>query len=350
MKRTFKERVELFWNWYADVAPRFFQTIEDGQCTSLVGEVSEFMGETMPGLAWVFGPGDDGGHSFTVSGEGMVAKQLLAEYWLSQSVELSGWTFYESRQANRELQEVAIQIEGLGRVDAENYLIRTKVDAERETLDIVAWHALYERLADDNHIQLLFLLLDEALGEFGTQTWIGDIDIGKITPEEHDGRTVHRLTELPKFIADVQRYHGWKKLSPLQSYTGYTIRKQQDTLRGDTIAGTTCIPRLVFALIDEGGTLAEDPLDDTGASMAFLEIDGSVFPSGNEAAVRHNIEEALEETLENQCLGRPLGGAAGLKSSYIDLLLIDGDRSRAAVDATMEGLELGGRYRWHPFA
>ncbi|MEO1528689.1 MAG: hypothetical protein AAFX06_24980 [Planctomycetota bacterium] len=350
MKRTFKERVELFWQWYADVGPRFYETIEAGECESLLGEVSEFMGEVMPGLAWVFGPGENGGHSFTVSGEGMVAKQLLADYWLSQSVDLSGWTFYESRQANEEINDVAIEIQGLGRVDAENFLIRTKVDSEREMLDIVAWHPLFEELAEEHHVQLLFLLLDEALGEFGTQSWVGDISIGEVSEAELDGRTVHRLTELPKFIGDVQRYHEWQKLSPLHSYTGYSIRQQQETLRGDTVAGTTCIPRLVFQLIDEGGKLAEDPLDDTGASMAYLEIDGAIFPDGEQAPVRHNIEEALEERLENDRLGRPLGGAAGTNASYIDLLLIDGERSREAVEETLKGLELEGRYRWHPFA
>ena len=349
MQRTFKERVELFWQWYADVAPRFFETIESGECDSLVDEVSQFMGENMPGLAWVFGPGEKDGHSFTVSGEGMVAKQLLAEYWFSQAAELSGWTFYQSRQANRDLNDVAIEIQGLGHVDAENYLIRTTVDDERQTLDIVAWHHLYEKLPEEHHIQLLFLLLDEALGEFGTQAWIGDISIAEVDESELDGRIVHRLTELPKFISDVQRYHQWEKHSPLQSYTSYTIRQQQETLRGDTVAGTTCIPRLVFALIDEGGKLGEDPLSDTGASMAFLEIDGEVFPDGEQAPVRHNIEEALEERLEGDCLGRTLGGAAGLNASYIDLLLIDGDRSRAAVEETLAGLELSGRYRWHPF-
>ena len=80
------------------------------------------------------------------------------------------------------------------------------------------------------------------------------------------------------------------------------------------------------------------------------QIDGSIFPTGDEAGVRHNIEEALEQTLEPNQFGRPLGGAAGTESSYIDLLLIDGERSIAAVDETMGRLELAGRYRWHGFA
>jgi hypothetical protein len=349
VERTFKQRVEAFWEWFPTVADRFYETIESGQCSELADEVSEYMGETLPGLAWVFGPGEQGGHSFTISGEGMVAKQLLADYWCSQQVELAGWTFYESRQPSPQLENTAIEIGGLGRVDSESLLIRTSVDEDQQMLDIVAWHPLFAQLPDQHPPQLLFLLLDETLGEFGTQSWIGGIEFKPIDASEVDGRITHRLIDLPKFIADVERYHGWKKLSPLRSYTGYSIRSQQPVLRGDTIAGTTCIPRLVFELIEQGGRLDEDPLEGTGASLAYLQIDGAVFPSGEEATTRYRIEETLEDALENRRLGRPLGGAAGTDSSYIDLLLIDGDRSRSAVDEIMDQLNLRDRYRWHGF-
>ena len=304
----------------------------------------------MPGLAWVFGPGENSGHRFTVSGEGMVARQLLAEYWLGQEVPLPGWTFYQSRQPNRQLESIAVEIGDLGRVDTETMLIEATVDAELEVLDIVAWHPLFAKISEEHRAQMLFLLLDETLGEFGTQTWIGGIEIEQVDAEKVDGRTAHRLMDLPKFINDIKRYHGWEKLSPIRSYTGYSIRAQQPILRGDTIAGTTCIPRLVFELIEEGGRLDEDPLEGTGAELAYLQIDGAVFPNGDEAGVRHNIEEALEQALESDQLGRPLGGAAGTESSYIDLLLIDGNRSRDAVDEAMRRLELRNRYRWHGFA
>ena len=350
MQKTFRERVDLFWEWFPTVSDRFFETIEAGNCGDLADEVSQFMGDNLPGLAWVFGSGEDGGHSFTVSGEGIVAKQLLADYWLSQKVELRGWTFYESRQPSRNLESIALEIEGLGRVDTESMLIQTEVDEQREVLDIVAWHPLFERIPQDHYAQLLFLLLDETLGEFGTQTWLGKIDTEPLSSEQLDGRRTHRLMDLPKFIKNIQRYHGWEKLSPLRSYTGYSIRRQQPVLRGDTVAGTTCIPNLVFELIEEGGRLDEDPLDQTGAELAYLQIDGAVFPRGDEAGTRHNIEEALEEDLEPNRLGRPLGGAAGQESSYIDLLLIDGQRSRDAVDAAMDRLELSNRYRWHDFS
>ena len=111
---TFKNRVTEFWEWYSGVAERFFETIEDGRCADLTDEVAAFMNKTLPGMAWVFGPGEKGGHSFTVSGEGNLAKQFLAEYWHSRAPDIPTWTFYASRQPSppERLIDFAIRVGG----------------------------------------------------------------------------------------------------------------------------------------------------------------------------------------------------------------------------------------------
>src|SRR5262249_37179129 len=98
-EQTFKSRVESFWHWYAQVADRFYRTIEGGKCPDLAPEVSASIDKMLPGFAWVFGPGPDRqGHSFTLSGEGAPHRQLLCLYWSSRAPALKGWTFYASRQ------------------------------------------------------------------------------------------------------------------------------------------------------------------------------------------------------------------------------------------------------------
>jgi len=89
---TFKTRVCRFWEWYGQAAPRFYQTIQEGQCVSLAEEVSSKVDELIPGFAWVFGPGADGkGHSFTLSGE--VEDALEEELKGSASGRLLGGAF-----------------------------------------------------------------------------------------------------------------------------------------------------------------------------------------------------------------------------------------------------------------
>jgi hypothetical protein len=352
MTSTFKSRVTKFWEWYPTVADRFFETIEDGRCEDLTTEVSQFMDNTLPHMAWVFGPGENGGHSFTVSGEGVVAMQLLAEYWHSRAVELPNWTFYGSRQPSppERLKNMAIAVGEQEQVDAESFVLKTAVDEDDKLIHIVAWHPAFENLPEEHHYQILFLLLDEALGEFGVEQWLGEIQVEPFLREDN----TRSLAELPGFIEHVNAYYRWEKLPPLEARTLYQLSEDQapnvdGTPRADTTVGQTTIPRIVFDLLEHDGRLPKDPLEGTGAELVYVAIDSSVFPDGNQAEVRGNIEDALDEALPKEQSGRVLGGAFGVNESYIDIILFDGEASRRIVEETLAGLQLAGRSRLQPF-
>ncbi|QDT58719.1 hypothetical protein SV7mr_12170 [Stieleria bergensis] len=350
MDVTFKQRVNQFWLWFEGVAPRFYAEIEAGNCSDLVDEVGQFMGQTMPELAWAFGPGDGGGHSFTVSGEGVVPKQLLAEYWHSHQSQCEGWTFFPSRQPNHDVDGISLAIDGVGQIDANDMLVQTVVDEEAMVFDIVIWHPLFEQFNHELQVQFSFLLLDEVLGEYGTQGWVGGLEMKPLDEQQIDGKRVHRLKDLPKFIDGVQRYHQWNKLPPPESFTAYAIESEVQGPRGDTIAGVTCVPGLLFELMEEGGRLSEDPMAGTGAELAYVQIDSEAFPADQQPEARYNLEEQIQEALDDANCGRILGGATGTEFNYIDLLLFDGEASRSVVESVLTGVNLSGRYRWSQFA
>lgn len=283
-----------------------FEMIEAGRCQDLTKEAGDFMQNTLPHLSWVFGPGENGGHSFTVTGEGQVAKQLLAEYWHSRSVAIPNWTFYGSRQPTpaEKLNDIAIALGEQEQVDVETLILKTSVDDQSQTIDIVAWHPALERVPQEHHYQILFLLLDEVLGEFGTQTWLGNISIEPIAPHAKN----RSLAELPDFIQQVCDYHKWDKLPPLRSYSVYEVSKQTTSHRGDTLVGTTSIPHIICEFLKHDGTLPEDPFEGTGAELAYVAMDSSVLPEGGQSEARGKIEDALSDSLEKEWSGRTLGG------------------------------------------
>lgn len=344
---TFKDRVTSFWEWYATVADRFYETIEQDKSDDLVSEVGQFMAETLPEFTWVFGKGKNEGHSFTLSGDGVRLKQLLAEYWQRRAPEIARWTFHSSRQPSppEQLKNVAIQIGEEEQVDTETFMLCTSVDEEGEVVDVVAWHPALELVPQEHHSQILFLLLDEALGEFGVETWLGQISIEPIA----QGEESRPLTELPEFISQVAEYYHWEKLSPLESYSMYELPEQSDSRRGDTISGTTQIPYIIFDFLENDGALEEDPLEGTGAQLAYLAIDGSVFPEGRQIDVRYDIEDKLSEALEQAQSGRTVGGAFGMQEAYIDLLLYDAENSIRIVEETLDRLQLSDRARIESF-
>jgi hypothetical protein len=347
---TYKERVEEFWAWFEPRSDRFYQTIDDGECASLVTEVSDACQRMLPGLSWVFGPGLHGGHSLTLSGEGNVLKQLLADYWLELSPELPRWTFYAARQPSdperlRTLQ-IGIGVDGDQHIGTEDFWLRTHVDEDAEVIDIVAWHPLLESVPDEHHYQILFLLLDEALGEFGTQTWLGQIAVERMEKSESN----QTIASLPEFIKNVENYHGWEKHSPLDCYSIYQFGEQSDMPRGDTVAGATCIVSVLSDFFEHGGELLEDPLEELGAELVYVAIDSVNLPEGEQAEARGQMEDLLDEALGESMAGRVLGGAYGLKETYIDLILFHGETSREIVQQTLAEMNLRGEVRIVPFA
>jgi hypothetical protein len=334
---TFKQRVERFWAWYAQVAPRFYSVIESKNSLSLAGEVSSNVDKLIPGFAWVFGPGENNvGHSFTLSGEGDPHRQLLSIYWLSRTPKLSGWTFYASRQPSS-IRGQRMEI-GEQKFDPLEFWITPTINREEEKLDIAVWHRLFEQMDERERWTVLFLFLDEVLGEYGTQHWIGEI---KMNPARL-GESIP-LEELRDFTQRVQSETGWEKFAPGEGGVIYRIDEQHSRfLRGDIVFGRTTHLRLVNDYSDAEGEM-EDPLAGTGADFVFVAFDNRILPPGGEVDARAKIEDALDNGLKESKSGRLLGGALGTSNAYIDLLLFDGAASIEIVRRVLrdQGLPAG---------
>ncbi len=344
---TFCERVADFRDWFVDVAERFDQLLSQEQSDEIIPEMNSKIAELLPGLSWVVGPAPDGGHSFTLTGKGEIPKQLLTEYWVSQMPEIKNWTFYAARQPSPPdvLGDLAIGIGEDAEIDAETLLLATDVDEENEVVHVTVWHPAFESVGEEHHMNIAFIFLDEALGEFGVQMWLGEVDVAPI----EEGTDTRKLADLPQFIQSVAEYHKWEKTSPLDSYTLYQISEQGDYPRGDTLYGTTCVPWVVSEFMENSGVLSEDPLEGTGAELVYVALDSSLLPEGQEVEVRSEIEDKIDEALRNEAGGRSLGGAYGTKESYIDLLLLDGEHSRHTIELSLAEQGLASRARIENF-
>lgn len=326
---TFNERIVAFWKWFEEVAPRFYATIEDRKCASLSDETSAKVDELLPGFAWVYGPGADGkGHSFTLTGEGDIHRQLLALHWLAHAPSIAGWTFYASRQPD-EIKGRVIEMHGL-RFDPKEIWVTPTVDEEEEKIDLTLWHPAWEQLEDRQKYSITFIFLDEALGEYGTGWWIGEIALGKDRLSES-----FPLEELAGYVTGTSQKLGWKKLPPGECWTLYTIKEvERDFPRADIFSLTTAVPKLFKQYMNANGEL-EDPLAGTGADYVYVSIPKDFFPNGGEVAKRGELEDALTASLEGSSAGRVVSGAFGTERGYIDLLVFDGKRSLDAIQEVL---------------
>ncbi|MGH2551568.1 MAG: hypothetical protein ACRDHN_19455, partial [Thermomicrobiales bacterium] len=248
----------LFWAWFAEVADRFYETIEKKECSSLATETSAKVDELLPGFAWVFGPGPDKkGHSFTLSGEGIEAQQLLALHWLAMAPTLAGWTFYAARQSGS-IKGNTIAMGDL-KFDPKEIWVTPSLDTDAEKINLTVWHPSWEQIDVGQRWTITFLFLDEALGEYGTQWWVGEIQFGQSRLGDS-----FPLEELAAFVAQTTAKNGWKKYPPGESWTLFQLKESGEFSRGDLIVLNTCAPRLFQNYMKADGDL-QDPLPGSGA-------------------------------------------------------------------------------------
>ncbi len=359
MQQTFKARVDEFWSWFSQRSDEIHQAVDAANHDWLVEQMSAAVSAIQPDLAWVFGPGEGGvGHSFTVSGEGLVEKQILAEFWRQRAPELPNWTFYASRQpaTAERLAAAGIQVGENEQVEVSGFQVRPSVDEERQVVDITAWHPSLDVVPKEHHPQILFLLLDDALGEFGTGNWIGEIEVRPLDKKglfrrskstAADDEQPMTLLDLPAYISELSEERGWTRPSPVESRTVYQVGEQSSAHRGDTAVGSTAIPNLIAEFL-QNGALVDDPFTAAGAELVSLQLDGSLFTPGQQADQRGAIEDALDETLVAAQAGAVLGGAIGHTNSYVEMVLYDGATSRAIVEAKLAELDLTERATLYP--
>ena len=109
------------------------------------------------------------------------------------------------------------------KIEAKTLQIRTDVDEDDQIIHITAWHPAFEPLPMDQRQRVLFIMLDQTLGEFGTQMWLGAIRIQPF--EQKEGAEYRTLVELPEFVRHVENYYRWEKLPPIECYSVYEMNK-----------------------------------------------------------------------------------------------------------------------------
>ena len=93
-----------------------------------------------------------------------------------------------------------------------------------------------------------------------------------------------------------------------------------------------------------------DPVPNLGAKFIYVGIDRDRFPKGDEVNFREEISEALDKALRENRSGEMVGGALGLSSGYVDLVIYDGNNSLKLVKQVLQQKGLAEDSFLMPFA
>lgn len=165
----------------------------------------------------------------------------------------------------------------------------------------------------------------------------------------NDCRRMISLPELRTCIVNTLKAHKKEVCdNPCDVYTCYRFEpRENEELRYDVAVGTTCFSSLMTEYY-QGSTELFDRLKEFGAKAAFLAFPVEDEEEGEDRKVlgfRYELEDRIEEELlQPEGLGIMLGGARGLGTCYIDLLLFD---EPAFIEKIIPFLKDYPRYRFY---
>jgi len=324
---TFNQRAAALWDWFASVGEELRTIHNDGDRDQLPSMVSPKVDEFLPGMAWVFGPGTgEGFHSFTLSGEGVMDRQILADQWLKRSPGIANWTFHASRQPAGHVGDFTLVAHDLKFRPIE-FWVTPEIDEEEEQIDLMLWHPLIEKAEERLCMHALFLILDEILGEFGTTRWIGTVEFSQKRLAES-----MPISELKEFIEETSSSRAWKMRTPVDTWSVYKIPPENRSAapRMDTIGGTSGCWNVLRSFLDDPRKF-EDPFLKMGAAWVYVSFPSAVLPESGQVDARENMADVITSALEQDHSGIPLGGAIGDRLAYMDFLIFDGERSIARI-------------------
>ena len=190
--------------------------------------------------------------------------------------------------------------------------------------------------------QLLYILLDQAIGELAEMKFIGEI---KFLDEPLDRPSIgiqalmddltSNLSMTKEQLLDADRY--------IDLYSAYRINtdpSSNDGTRGDIISGSTCFLSLMNGYYSDK-SYAMDSLEEDGIVGGYLFYPVDTIESDSRGTLildlRDKITDELEKSLPDSFMF--VGGATGVNFGYIDFIAWD---IRAVLEAVPKIAEENG--------
>lgn len=179
-----------FWAWWAGARDRVADGVETGGlAAAVVADISRAVKGVHRDMAWELGPGRGARHAFCISPEGDPALRQVALRWLRDAPPPDAiWEYHASKQAAPSMDTLQLEVGGQTFALAEMRAIASW-DEARQRVDVRLWHPGFATAPDNVRIQVMFIFLDNLVGEDDVERWIGEIEAldapsGGRTPDE----------------------------------------------------------------------------------------------------------------------------------------------------------------------
>ena len=184
--RTHATPEQDFWKWFQNIENSLFDFEKDQERT--FDRLTTEMHKLSPNLTFEFGPKKDGRREFTISADGIRDAFPEVEKLYSAAPALPRWKILKFRQRNAPFD---ISYGGLS-VKAASISVQVKPNGQK--VDLTIFLPGYTQVEHKNYAPIVYLFLDQALGEYDVETRVGQINIESTS--EAEGKT-YSLEALP---------------------------------------------------------------------------------------------------------------------------------------------------------
>lgn len=348
MTVNFKNNVEQFWKAFANEESNIRALIENREeSQKLVSKI-----ETLLTICFHTPYFQLGYNSkiekfeliLTPEGDRMKLPQLF--YWYTRAPHhlFEHWRFHYVKPAALIDEEFSLKMYDTF-LDEKEIKFYVTPDGERQKFDIQMYSKNLSGLEEDKRYNMLFIFLDNLIGELFTMQNIGYLDfLEEDKPGKGEEVTSHKLKE---FMETTMEKENWQAVkNPLKVYTGYTMDPsdgEASTYRDDVFTGYSSLLPLINNYYDEKNDSVLEAKKD-GVEYGFLFFDNTEIARDEVVNFRAEIEDRLKEEIESKDIAQLLGGATGFFNSYIDLVVFDWDNFLPIARELFEEFKVRGGY------
>lgn len=337
MKKNFRQRVIDFWKEFEKEEAGLRKIMDEKtDPQTLVKTMNSVLLFAFDDPYFQMGINDEGKYELILTPEGNRARLLQIHYCVERAPESlkEKWNFYSTKPAHMKDTET-LQMYDLT-ITPQDVTPYYEIDEERRKINIQIYSPKLMTLENDNRYNMLFILLDQAIGELYTMEYIGYIDF----VEEKQNLPNVGLVEFKGVIDRTIKDKGWSTLdNPVELYSGYRLEpneKEGWKIREDAYIGvTSCIP-IVNKFLQHDNSLF-DSFEENGIIFGFLFYENINVPQDRMVPQRAEIEDKIIALTEQQGIAQSIGGATGSHFSYMDFIIYDYDAFIRIAKEVMSG-------------
>lgn len=193
--------VSAFWDWWGTEGRQAAESSVSGDLPT--DEFAALMGEhvhSLGDLAWELSSGETSLYVLMLSADGDRGLRPLARrVLLAAPPPDATWSYVDARPAAAEPEGIMLGSDG-ALVDFDRVRVAARLQGRQ--FDVTVHHPAFGELPEEARERITMLALDAALGEIGTELWLGEIRPSEVAPIDGFG-----LTALRAVVRDLERQH-----------------------------------------------------------------------------------------------------------------------------------------------